>query len=510
MSRNSCLLTSMAVLLAALSVGSRHGSAALPDFAGPVLLAPNPAYQNRFLVDEPKITPVKPATPSLGDPGEVLEPQQDDSTQESAETTQVDEPPNTTDKNNDTDGPAADSFHLENDAEATEMPGDSTENDSVENDDAGNAETPEITPPADDSNDTPDEGNAKSEPELEPLPELTPAQATLRDQVRRTLLAYYQRGLNPREYTATDIMELCWAFGCATEVGRHEGSGTMNGITYLCWNYPCAGYLPLVVADDHIAPRIGFGTQEFRGQFLATLAMSRVPAEYPARVGEDVRTVADLVEYEKLACREGIDQSMRLLGLAYYAMEEPEWTNDLGETWSLERLIQEELAQPVVTAACGGTNRLMGLSFAIYRRHLAEEPIIGQYSRAEKLVSDFQDYALTIQNSDGSWGPRMLATRSSARDQDTQLRSTGYILEWLVFSLPDERLDDPGVLRSINLLNRLLSSRRTAINARSSSSQEVAAHMHALHALSMYDNRFFKPRTPQKAAAPEPEEQAVR
>ena len=57
--------------------------------------------------------------------------------------------------------------------------------------------------------------------------------------------------------------------------------------------------------------------------------------------------LADLVEAEKLGCRGGGDASLKLVGLSYY-VEEPQWRNDAGEMWSLDRMIQQELAQPVV------------------------------------------------------------------------------------------------------------------------------------------------------------------
>ena len=138
----------------------------------------------------------------------------------------------------------------------------------------------------------------------------------------------------------------------------------------------------LTHSRDHVAARIGYGYQEHPGEFLAMLALSRVPAEYPVRVGKDTRSVADLAEAEKLACRSGSDLSLELIGLSYY-VDEPEWKNDLGETWSIERIIREEIGQPVVTAPEGGLNRLMGLSYAVARRAKRGRPIDGQFKRAE-------------------------------------------------------------------------------------------------------------------------------
>jgi hypothetical protein len=348
---------------------------------------------------------------------------------------------------------------------------------------------------------TPDAANpqaaAKSDAAAPPAPEkpkqLKPELASLRDQVRRALAQHQQQALNTRDNSATEIMNYCLGFGCNTEV-LLEGPGgrKLNGITCLCWGYPCAGFEMLGPSQDHIVARIGYGYQECPGEFLAMLAMSRVPPTYPIRSGKTTRTVADLVEAEKLSCRSGGDLSLKLIALQYY-LEQPTWKNDLDEDWSLERIIREELAQPVVSTPDGGLNRLMGLSYAVVHRAKHNEPIEGQYQRAQKYISDFHDFALALQNTDGSWGPYLLTARSTSPDPGIQLRSTGRVLEWLAVSLPDERLEDPRVIRAVETVTRLLSSQRYGWNVPSLSTREIGAVGHALHALTMYDERVFKP-----------------
>ncbi len=217
-----------------------------------------------------------------------------------------------------------------------------------------------------------------------------------------------------------------------------------------------------------------------------------MPTNYPVRSGKEVRTVADLVEAEKLACRAGGDASLRMLGLAYY-LEETEWQNDLGENWSLERMVRDELARPAASAPEGGLNRLMGLSFAVSRRLKHGQPIDSQFQRAEKYVTDFQHYAFQLQNADGSWGPNFLANKSTSQDAAAQLRSNGRVLEWLVISLPDKQLEDAHVIAAVDYLARLLSNQRYQWNTEQLPTQEIASVGHALHALVVYDQREFKP-----------------
>jgi len=339
-------------------------------------------------------------------------------------------------------------------------------------------------------------------PEPEPKRELTQAQAALRDRLRRTLAFHRGQVLSASENTATEVMHCCLAFGCNTELYRSGSSGKkVNGITCLCWNYPCAGYEPLGLSQGRVAPRIGYGLQEHPSQLLAVLALSRVKPTYPLRVGEHVRTVADLVEHEKLSCRSGADLSLKLIGLTYYLGDELTWENSLGQQWSIERIIKEELDQPILSAACGGTQRLMGLGCALAQREKRSQPLEGQFDRARKLIDQYHDYALKVQNSDGSWSPGFLAARGTSRNQALQLRSTGHVLEWLAMSLPEERLEDPRVVRSVEYVNRLLAGQRYRRNVRSLSTREIGSVMHALRALVVYDQRLLEPRTPKASAA---------
>ncbi len=249
------------------------------------------------------------------------------------------------------------------------------------------------------------------------------------------------------------------------------------------------------------------------------LAMSRVQQSYPARAGHQTRNIADLVESEKLACRSGDDMSLKLIGLSYY-VDEPEWKNDLGETWSIERMLKEEMSQPVVNAAEGGLNRLMGLSYAVARREKQDKTLDGQFLRAQNFVSEFQKFALQLQNSDGSWGPSFLAARSTSNDPATQLRATGRVLEWMAMSLSDKQLEDAQVIKAVEYVANMLSTQRYQWNAPSLSTREIAALGHALHGLAVYDERVFKPadveqkpaadKQPPAAAQRNAEQRAVR
>ena len=330
------------------------------------------------------------------------------------------------------------------------------------------------------------------QPKPQPKKTLTPAQTALRDRIRATLAFLREQPFNTRDNSPADIIQFCWAFGCQTEVHQGDSSGQgMNGITCLCWDFPCGGYRLLTTSDGHIAARIGYGLQERPSQFLAMLAVSHVPADYPLRAGNTTRTVADLVEHEKLTCRAREDLSLKLVGLSHY-VDQPTWDNNLGESWSIERIIKEELSRPAI-AGPTGISKLLGLNFAVTGCQRRKQPIEGEYVRAKRFVEDYQGYALATQNYDGSWDLPPAAGRRAERDYTSLLSATGQMVEWLALSLPAKRLEDERLMKSLDYLENLLDSQQYHTYLQAASSRDLVAVAHAAHALVVYDTRVFAP-----------------
>jgi hypothetical protein len=333
---------------------------------------------------------------------------------------------------------------------------------------------------------------------------LTKSQAELRDQVRQTLANFIKQPFATKQNTAGDIMDFCLPYGCATEITLSDASGERraNGITCLCWNFPSGGFEPLMLNDGHIVARLGYGAQSQPSQFLATLAFARVQANYPLRAENSVRTVADLIESEKLSCRSGSDMSLKLIGLAYYA-EDATWKNDLDEEWSVERIVREELNRTVSNSPDGNLNRLLGLAYANYRHEKRNLPMEGQFARAEKYLNEFHKFAMNVQNADGSWG-YFLSARGANKDPQAELRSTGYVVQWLALSLPEEQLGDARVTAAVNNIVQGLNSQRNRSSLPNLPSREINAVARALHALVIYDDRFYKNAEEDKPAVEKP------
>src|SRR5262249_28755080 len=136
-------------------------------------------------------------------------------------------------------------------------------------------------------------------------------------------------------------------------------------------------------------------------------------------------------------------------------------------------------------AACGGTHRLEGISNAVKERARQGKPIDGEWARAAKYISDYQRYTLSLQNPDGSFSTewfKYAADRS--RDIDRKVQTTGHMLEFLVWSLSDDELRDPRVVKAADFLAGLLL-------ANPDRAWSIGPEGHALHALVIYHQRMF-------------------
>ena len=309
---------------------------------------------------------------------------------------------------------------------------------------------------------------------------LTDQQQRLAASIAETLVFYQNRPENVARRSPWGVMHAMIGFEINTVVIAEDKY--VNALGWLCWNGRCAGQRMMGVNRGRLVMRVGPGLQGHEGQFLALLAQCGVRSDNELRIGNQRFTVADLVEYEQRTCKAGEELTFKLIGLSYYLDSDAEWTTPDGETWSIERLIQEELKQPVIGAACGGTHRMMGYSFAIRQRVLDEKPIDGQWSRAATFVGDFVDYTFQLQNPDGSFSTNWFEGREARNDIDRRLQTSGHILEWLVYTLPSDQLNDPRIVKAVEHVNHLLTEGRQR-------RWEVGPKGHALRGLLLYQRR---------------------
>jgi hypothetical protein len=333
-------------------------------------------------------------------------------------------------------------------------------------------------------------------PAPEPLPPLSQQMKNLRAKVRRVLKSYYNRPLNSRENDPWECMHGMLAYGVHSQIRQGSPRGqTITLVGWLCFNRPCKGFTLLYTTpENELRVKQGVGLQGHMGQFLAMLAQSQVSPEYPIRIRDQEFTINDLIEAEKKTCYTKTELTFKLIALMHYLDSDATWVNDQGQSWDIPRLIREELAQPIRGAACGGTHRLSGLSLAARTRVRRDEPLDGEYLRAAQYIEKYQQYAFQLQNRDGSLSTEWFRGRGQESDIDRRVKTTGHILEWLVYSLNDKDVKSTRTFRAVNYLASLLSSNFDH-------EWEVGPQSHAIHALRLYDERVFQPYDGEAAVA---------
>lgn len=322
----------------------------------------------------------------------------------------------------------------------------------------------------------------------QPLPPLSRNMRNLRSRLRSVLSFYYRKPLNTVEHDPWELMHAMLQYELHSRVRDGGPNGPyMTLVGHLCFNRPSKRQqLMIINKDGKLEAEVGVGVQGHRGQFLAMLAQCNVSPDYPIRVGGQNLTIRDLIESEQRSCYAKTELTFKLIGLGHYLSSDATWVNDQGETWDIPRLIREERAQPIRGAACGGTHRLSGLSLAYRRREARGEPLDGEYAEAARFVNQYQAYAFQMQNEDGSLSTEWFAGRGAEEDIERRLRTTGHILEWLVYSLPDDQLQSTRTVRTVNYLTELLASH-------ADQEWHLGSIGHAVHALVLYDKRVFRP-----------------
>ena len=309
----------------------------------------------------------------------------------------------------------------------------------------------------------------------------------LRTRIARTLATYQRRPLNTAENTPWEVMHGFIAFGIPTQVRVGGPAGDLvNAIGWSNMGGRCKGQVMLAATGDRLVALKGMGVQGHSAQYLAILAQCRVAASSPITVQGRQFTVSDLIEEEKLACRSKTELTFALISLAHYLPTDATWTARDGQEWSLERLVEEEIVQPIRGAPCGGTHRLFGLSYGCQRRLRTTGQLDGAYLRADKYVRDYQAFTLAkLQNRDGSFSTEWFKYPANREDDiDRKIQTTGHILEWLVSSLDQEMLYDPRVVAATEFL-------ANALAREPSREWKIGPLGHALHALNIYQERAW-------------------
>jgi hypothetical protein len=327
-----------------------------------------------------------------------------------------------------------------------------------------------------------------------PAEQLSPEMIKLCDKVRTVLARNYPRHQSARLNTPWEVMHAIIAFGVDTQIYKDgPGSEKVNAIGYMCYNYPCRDQRMLLINRGKVDASRGVGVQGHGGQFLAILAQSHVKNDYPMMVEGKKFTLQDLLNREMETCVAGEELTFKLIATAHYLDSDTTWSTPDGQKWSIERLVREELKAPIRGAACGGTHRLMGYAYAVKKRAQQGKEMTGDFKRAQTYLRDYHRYTFGLQNPDGSFSTAWFERKGNDPSVDRRIKTTGHILEWISFSLSDEELRDPKMVKAVDYL-------ATTMLANDGHTWEIGPLGHALHALLIYEQRVFKDVVPMRTS----------
>ena len=188
-------------------------------------------------------------------------------------------------------------------------------------------------------------------PQIEPAPpadvakpqrDLTPELERLRKRMKACSEYYSQRPETTSERSPWGVMHALIAYGPETELiaGSQRSERHRLDVVERQLQGPA---IALPAQRPHRRPRGRPGTQGHAGQLLAMLAQWRISPATPMKIQGRDFTVADFIEYEKRTCEPRTELTFKSIALSYYLKSHDTWTDDRGRTWSIPRLIQEEL-----------------------------------------------------------------------------------------------------------------------------------------------------------------------
>jgi hypothetical protein len=281
-----------------------------------------------------------------------------------------------------------------------------------------------------------------------------------------------------------------------------ESNQRYNAIEYVCKGGPIRGmvFMPMGAAglDVQTQPGTGVG-QGHQDQFVAEMAQWGMPRDRKFVVAGKDYTFEDFIRYSKARTSVTTNQelSWAILIVAQYYGTDISWVNEAGEKVSFEDVVRYELNQPIEEAACGGTHRLFGLTWA-YHLHLQKGgKKTGVWQEVADKIDHYKKQARKFQNPDGAFSTGYVSQPGNVQDVQLRIGTTGHVLEWLSLALTKEELTEPWMQEAANaLVMMILGSQRDPI--------EGGALYHAVHGLHIYRARVFGTPTPGLLMPPPP------
>jgi hypothetical protein len=261
----------------------------------------------------------------------------------------------------------------------------------------------------------------------------------------------------------------------------------VNALDYICGGGELRGlrFLPTESGID-VENGEQFVSQGHQDQFVAEMAQCGLPADKQFLIHGKQYQFMDFIRHSQMRARVNANQelSWTIIVVGQYLGTNVSWTNSYGEKLRFEDLVRYEVNANVEQAPCGGTHRLFGLNWA-YNLHLCNGgKTEGVWKDLVDEQAKYQRLARQYQNPDGSFSTEFFRGPGNAPDMQLRMNTTGHILEWLAYSLPELELRAEWMERAVHRLVLMFLEIQNQ-------PMESGTLYHAAHGLRIYHERVF-------------------
>ncbi|HZZ76897.1 MAG TPA: hypothetical protein VFE62_00165 [Gemmataceae bacterium] len=261
----------------------------------------------------------------------------------------------------------------------------------------------------------------------------------------------------------------------------------VNAVDYICNGGAIRG-MQFLPTNDGLDVQTGpqFVGQGHQDQFIAEMAEWGMPADRKFKVGGRDYTFADFTRHSKMRASVKREQelSWAIIIIGQYYGTKARWTNSFGEDLDYDDVVRYETNASVNQAACGGTHRLYGLTWA-YHLHLKNGgKAEGVWQDVASKIAQYKELARDLQGPDGACSTDYFKGKGRNPDLGQRISTTGHTVEWLALAMTDAELREPWMQNAVSALAvMILDARDTEV--------EGGALYHAAHGLYTYHARVY-------------------
>ncbi|MBI1345569.1 hypothetical protein GC163_04705 [bacterium] len=334
--------------------------------------------------------------------------------------------------------------------------------------------------------------------DAQPIADVQTAKDPLIEQIDEAIRLNGQRYLTANYHSPWQIFHGILAYH--QDFQLKLGEQKVSAIEWVATANPRFDGQPLFLKTQHGAKFHPFTRpMAFEGhpaQTLALLSESHLPVDYKFKTDQGEVTIGDLLNGTMMEVNTGGEVTWVLWALINYLKVDAQWTNQWGQAWSMETLVQHEVRMNTPYGPCGGNHNLFALTRARDKYIASGRTLRGPWLEADQKVKQYVEYARRMQNSDGSFSKEFYKGPGYTQDMNQRFNTTGHTMEFLSVALPQERLQEQWVRNAVHVLSSELITHRKA-------SVDCGPLYHSLNALRIYRDRVQPPKTMTAVITPE-------